>query len=149
MVYLLGRQPSRDDGQSTDDYFLCSLHTDITSKCSTRYNASSSGQTLEALCGPKDGYDGPRRDWASQNWRDIGFGFVQSMDLNTGMFNLSSSYARTLTQLQLMTPDLNPTLPSAAEGLVSMATCTALDLTKDYPFVPFWVSHALLGLPFC
>ena len=96
MVYILGQRPVLDVGEPTDDYFLCSLKTGVTTKCSTRYNASSSGQTLEALCGPEHEYDGPdpvSTDYrVIPNWRDIGFGFLNAMSLNTGVMNLNASY---------------------------------------------------------
>jgi hypothetical protein len=44
-----------------------------------------------------------------------------------------------LDTVQLQEPKLNPLLPSPAEALSSMAACTALDLVKDFTFVPFWV----------
>jgi hypothetical protein len=118
----------------------------VTPSCRTRYIASSSGQTLEALCGPDDlneevfrVIDSEESNFVGANWAEIGSGFLEAMSLNSGVRNLSSSYARTLTSLQLTQPELNPLLPSPAEALLSMVSCTALDLTSDFPFVMFWV----------
>jgi hypothetical protein len=142
MVYLLGLQPASDIYPETGDYFLCSLKTGITQACSTRFNASSSGQTLEALCGPEYRYDGvgsTNNDITIPNWRDIGFDFLNAMSLQTGIMDGMASYPRILTQMQLREPKLDPKLPSPAEALLAMASCTALDLVQEIPFVPFWV----------
>jgi hypothetical protein len=142
MVYVLGQRPRLLDDTEPNEYFLCSMKAGVTKECSTRFNASSSGQSLEAVCGPEHRYDmAPTIDDVTilPNWRDIGFDFLNAMTLNAGVVDGDSSYARTLTQLQLREPKLNPLLPSPAEALLSMAACTALDLVKDFPFVPFWV----------
>ncbi|CAO2655079.1 Nn.00g118120.m01.CDS01 [Neocucurbitaria sp. VM-36] len=134
-IYLLGKHPENQ----IDDYFICSLKTGITSSCFTRYNASSSGQTLEALCD-----DGVQPDAAndvdfkvSPEWREIGFHLLNSLSLNNGVFDGAASTARIFTQLQLVQRELSAKLPSPAEALLSMATCTVLDLTRNFPFQPF------------
>jgi hypothetical protein len=141
-VYVLGQRPRLPDDTEPNDYFLCSMKAGVTKECSTRFNASSSGQSLEAVCGPEHRYDmAPTIDDVAigPNWRLIFFDFLNAMTLNTGILDWKASYPRTLTQFQLREPKLNPLLPSPAEALLSMATCTALDLVKDFPFVPFWV----------
>lgn len=142
MVYILGTRPASQSAPVAKDYFLCSLKAGITTQCSTRYRASSSGQSLEALCNAENRYDGPRESSADveilPDWRDIGFDFLNSMSLNTGMIDGDASMSRLLTQLQLHTSDLDPQLPSPAEALLAMASCTVLDLTRDFAFFPFW-----------
>lgn len=140
-VYILGRHP---EPEVTEDYFICSLKSFLTTACITRYSASASGRTLEAICDPDMT---PIELGTSENlfeivvpqWRDIGFDMLNSMQLNAGLNDGNASMTRTLTQLQLMQWNLNPQLPSPAEALLSMSTCTVLDLTRNFPFVSFWV----------
>ncbi|CAN9192379.1 unnamed protein product [Alternaria alternata] len=139
-VYLLGKAPDN----TTEDYFLCSMKAGITTSCTTRYNASSGGQSLEAVCdGPhgnisEDASIQPLRSNGDKaalvGWRELGFNLLNSLSLNNGVFDGDASTARIFTQLQLTEPKLNKTLPSPAEALLSMTTCTVLDLTQDFPF---------------
>ncbi|KAF2844922.1 hypothetical protein T440DRAFT_461331 [Plenodomus tracheiphilus IPT5] len=141
-AYLLGKAP---DG-TTDDYFLCSMKTGVTTSCTTRYNASSEGQSLEALCanGARSQDDdamvpptvGSDRT-ALSGWLGMAFDLLNSISLNNGVFDGDASTARILTQLQLKEPVLNKTLPSPAEGLASIMMCTVLDLTQNFPFEVF------------
>ena len=120
----------------------------ITTSCTTHYNASSNGQSLEAVCDhengtrSKDAVIEPIRSngerLALVGWRDLGFYLLNSLSLNNGVFDGDASTARILTQLQLTEPKLNKTLPSPAEALLSMMTCTVLDLTQNFPFQPIW-----------
>lgn len=64
-------------------------------------------------------------------------GTLDAISLQTGIFDGSATYYWLLTQKQLDEPKLDPKLPSPAEGLLAMASCTALDLVQDIPFVPF------------
>ncbi|KAI4714298.1 hypothetical protein J4E89_001748 [Alternaria sp. Ai002NY15] len=142
-VYLLGKAPDN----TTEDYFLCSMKAGITTSCTTRYNASSGGQSLEAVCDDANGKHSddsaiqPLRSTddrtALVGWRDLGFNLLNSLSLNNGVFDGDASTARIFTQLQLTEPKLNKTLPSPAEALLSMTTCTVLDLTQNFPFQPF------------
>ena len=119
----------------------------ITTSCTTRYNASSGGQSLEAVCDDTNGKHSddsaiqPLRSTddrtALVGWRDLGFNLLNSLSLNNGVFDGDASTARIFTQLQLTEPKLNKTLPSPAEALLSMTTCTVLDLTQNFPFQPF------------
>ncbi|KAI8942946.1 hypothetical protein NX059_000984 [Plenodomus lindquistii] len=145
-AYLLGKAP---DG-TTDDYFLCSMKAIITTDCTTRYNASSSGQSLEALCNNHSNSQGEnvagpisRGDkYALSGWLGMAFDLLNSISLNNGVFDGDASTARILTQLQLREPILNKTLPSPAEGLASIMMCTVLDLTQNFPFEVFANSTA-------
>jgi hypothetical protein len=141
-VYLLGKAPDN----TTSDYFLCSMKAGMTTSCTTRYNASSGGQSLEAVCDDENGKHSddaaiqPLRSNGDRvalvGWRDLGFNLLNSLSLNNGVFDGDASTARILTQLQLTEPKLNKTLPSPAEALLSMTTCTVLDLTQNFPFQP-------------
>lgn len=147
-VYLLGKAPDN----TTSDYFLCAMKAGITTSCTTHYNASSGGQSLEAVCDDENGKHSddaaiqPLRSngdtAALVSWRDLGFNLLNSLSLNNGVFDGDASTARILTQLQLTEPKLNKTLPSPAEALLSMTTCTVLDLTQNFPFQPFWDTMA-------
>ncbi|KAL6703897.1 hypothetical protein ACN47E_008933 [Coniothyrium glycines] len=135
-VYLLSKHPQNQ----ADDYLICSLKTGITNSCYTRYNATSSGQTLEALCDEHIHIDTTQNiDFqTTASWREIGFHLLNSLSLNNGVFDGAASTARIFTQLQLSARKLSATLPSPAEALLSMATCTVLDLTRTFPFhAPF------------
>jgi hypothetical protein len=143
-VYVLGKHPDIDN----TDYFLCSLKAGITSICSTRYNASSSGLTLEALCGKdatemaymKKHLDAPELQ-DKVDWRYTADDLLRIVGLNMDNVNGNTSTSRVLTQLQLKETQLNTTLPSPAEALISLALCTTLDLAKGVPFVPFYVRY--------
>jgi hypothetical protein len=145
----------------------------ITAACSTRFNASSSGQSLEAICNEKAAQqarhmgakEASKPFITSPSWRDLGTELISSLSHDIGLsdgnalcqhihymylqatiegrsaFLLSNTlYRRALTQLSLKRNKLNSALPSMAEALLSMATCTVLDLTPDFPFASFWAS---------
>jgi hypothetical protein len=143
MSYLLGKSTPRGDEGTSDDYFVCSLKSGVTEQCSTRYNASSSGQTLEALCGPEYRYDGTNSTGVDRVTSGGGVisELLRAMTLNTGIIDGSGPWPWLFTQFQLSGPELNTSLPSPAEALLSMGTCTALDLAKAIPFVPRWVRY--------
>lgn len=114
--------------------------------CSTRYTASASEKTLEALCDPESRYDGPTPssgDFDSgPNWHWLGSTLVYNdgMQLDTETkVGVNPLIAGLTGQFQLTESTLNPELPSLAEALLSMASCTTLDLIQDFPFVPIWV----------
>ncbi|KAF2108286.1 hypothetical protein BDV96DRAFT_587524 [Lophiotrema nucula] len=140
-AYVLGRHPDRN----RTDYFLCSLKMQTTSICSTRYNASTSGQTLEVLCDEQHKAMAYKSSSPESldfidvvDWFTPAFDVLNAMSLNTGMIDGNGSLPRTFTSLQLQEPRLNDSLPSPAEALVSMGLCTALDLIQGVPFVDFW-----------
>jgi hypothetical protein len=139
MTYLLGKSIPRDDGGGSDDYFMCSLKMGVTEQCSTRYNASASGHTLEALCGPEYRYTGVNStgiDRVLPAGGSIPFGILNAMTFFAGIIDNNSSWPYMLSQFQLSAPHLDTKLPSLAEGLLSVGTCGALDLIKDMPFDP-------------
>ncbi|KAK5113040.1 hypothetical protein LTR85_011062 [Meristemomyces frigidus] len=149
-VYVLGKggvSDSEGNPTETDDYSLCKLSVSLTPYCSTQYNASASGGTLEAIC--EDPNDKLAYNWSlstatsgnysvSKDWPNIASEWGRSLSLNDGFYNGNGSNARLLTQLILTTPQLNPALPSMAEALAVMAGCTLLQSATDAPFVEFW-----------
>ena len=122
--------------------------------CSTQYNASASGGTLEAVCDPHDlnsttdelQYIKSLPVATSGNfsvnldWPNIASEWGQSLSLNVGQFDGNGSNSRLLTQLILPQTaiKLNPALPSIAEALAVMAGCTLILASTDAPFVEFW-----------
>lgn len=151
-VYLLGKGgPSDSQGNPTPDnnYALCQLKVSQTPYCSTQYNASASGGTLEAVCedyNDKLQYNRSLTTASSGNfsvnkdWPNIASMWGRSLSLNDGVFDGNGSNARLLTQLVLtnVSAQLNPALPSMAEALAVMAGCTLLQSATDAPFVEFW-----------
>ncbi|OCK83244.1 hypothetical protein K432DRAFT_402226 [Lepidopterella palustris CBS 459.81] len=150
-IYLLGT----GDPSLAEKYVLCSMKVSLSPACSTRYNATGSGGTMEAIC------EDPTDDLAyvhslsnasvgltNQDWPNIGFDWANSMSLNTGIVDANASNSRLLTQLILQSPELNKALPSPAEALAVMAGCTLLMSAQDTPFVEFWnYSLPLLETP--
>ncbi|KAJ4356262.1 uncharacterized protein N0V89_004293 [Didymosphaeria variabile] len=150
-IYLLGAGGNMDDGTSQNGtYMVCKIHVTLTSKCTTQYNATGSGGSMEALCEDKD----PHMAYINSNsseaesvsmtdWRDIGFDWSNAMSLNAGLTDGAASNARLLMQLMLKENDegefdVNPSLPSPAEALAVMSGCTLLMSAIDSPYVMFW-----------
>ncbi|KAF2792545.1 hypothetical protein K505DRAFT_307491 [Melanomma pulvis-pyrius CBS 109.77] len=148
-IYLLGQGGKDTRSDKTGVFFLCQIRATLTPQCNTRYNATGSGGSLEAVCNEDDdmGYIKSMTNATSTlrepDWRDIGFDWSNSMSLNTGIMDANASNSRLLTQLALQ-PDgsgevnLNPSLPSPAEALAVMSGCTLLMAAQDSPFVMFW-----------
>lgn len=155
-IYILGRGGSVDQsGAPVDANFgLCSLRVGLTAKCSTLYNASSTGGRLDAICEeksddsrfektqPKDGvFYG--NDTISADWVNIGSEWAKSIALNDGSVTGNSSNARTWTQLFLSQSSLDwegnavlsSAMPSPAEALAVMSGSTLLQSAQDTPFV--------------
>jgi hypothetical protein len=157
-IYLLGQGGPADDGSdATGTYALCKIDVSITPECSTRYNVTGSGGTMEALCEGRAGnmayiksQPDALRHISIADWRDIGTDWSNSLSLNTGIMDGNASNSRLLTQLMLMPKnpdpkalqvDLSQALPSMAEALAVMSGCTLLKAMLDAPFVMFWVSR--------
>lgn len=151
-IYLLGKSGT------SSDYVLCSIEAYLTPHCSTRYNVSSSGATLEAVCeDTEDGMqylrsqsDAPSGNFTiSTDWVEGAVDWSNSLSLGTGLTDGNASNARLLMQLVIPSTtsplQLNPTLPSPAEALAVMAGCTLLMGTQDAPFVEFWNYTAAPG----
>jgi hypothetical protein len=156
-IYLLAQGGPSDDGSDMTGVFsLCRMQLSITPVCSTRYNVTGSGGTMEALCEERDRSiqyieSMPNATVVTNvaNWRDIGFDWSNSLSLNTGLVDANASNSRLLSQLMLqprnadpqnLDVDLSKVLPSMGEALAVMASCTLLKSMVDAPFVTFWVS---------
>ncbi|EOA90584.1 uncharacterized protein SETTUDRAFT_166561 [Exserohilum turcica Et28A] len=155
-IYLLGQGGPDDMGpDGTGIYSLCKLQVSIATGCSTRHNVTGSGGTMEALCGePNDKMafvetekEASKNTQGVANWRDIGTDWANSLSLGTGLMDANASTSRLLTQLILkpkgqvgdnIDVDLSPALPSLAEALAVLSSCTLLLSMVDTPFVTFW-----------
>lgn len=161
-IYLLGAGANALNGT----YMVCKLHVTLTPNCTTQYNATGSGGSMEALCDEKDPHMAYKYSNSSEkslglpDWRDVGFDWSNSLSLNAGITDGEAANARLLTQLMLAPGsdgnfDLNPYLPSPAEALAVMAGCkylptltpstmlipvpgTLLMSAIDAPYVMFW-----------
>jgi len=144
-IYLLGRD-------ATDNFALCSLKVFQTPFCSTEYNASVVGASLEAKCidDPKDNVTNPMRffntapkplqgnDTINKDWPYIGTEWSNSLSLNAGIDDGQAANARLLTELILSSPQLPVDRPSIAEALAVLASSTLLMSWQDAPFVQFY-----------
>ncbi|KAF2005150.1 hypothetical protein P154DRAFT_518695 [Amniculicola lignicola CBS 123094] len=149
-IYLLGQGGNNDDKNLTGQYVLCQLRMTITPYCSTRYNATGSGGSMEAFCNEDDDMayikhnKSAAKDTEVPNWMSIGFDWANSLSLNTGISDGAASNSRLLTQLILQKNEdtgdveLNKALPSPAEALSVMSGCTLLKAAWDAPYVEFW-----------
>ncbi|KAF1962908.1 hypothetical protein CC80DRAFT_369861, partial [Byssothecium circinans] len=158
-IYLLGSGGPIDNGPNLNGtYTLCKMYTTLTAKCTTQYNATGSGGTMEALCEGKGddmafhkSYPNATDTPMQTNWRDVAYDWANSMSLNAGITDGEASNARILTQLILRDNkkgeiDLDPALPSPAEALAVMSGCTLLMSAIDSPFILDWnYSIPLLG----
>ncbi|KAK7183842.1 hypothetical protein DPSP01_004462 [Paraphaeosphaeria sporulosa] len=144
-IYLLGAGANALNGT----YMVCKIHVTLTPNCSTQYNATGSGGSMEALCEDRDPHmaytysNSSEKSVPLPDWRDIGFDWSNSMSLNAGITDGQAANARLLTELMLQAGtdgnfDLNPFLPSPAEALAVMAGCTLLMSAIDAPYVMFW-----------
>lgn len=142
-IYLLGK----GGPESADNYFVCSIKAFQTPYCSTRYNASSAGSTLEAIC--EDETDKLQyinslfnashgNATISKDWVEMSSLWAESLSLGQGINDANASSSRLLTQLALTSAELSPALPSPAEALAVMAGCTLLLGSQDTAFVEFW-----------
>ncbi|KAI7508871.1 hypothetical protein KC347_g5739 [Hortaea werneckii] len=129
-IYILGKGGDLDSyGSPTnkDNYALCQLKVSQTPYCSTHYNASSNGGTLEAICtDPTEPSADPLQyiksspnapsgnDTLVPDWVNIASEWGRSLALNTGIVNANGSNARLLTQL-ILAASSAPT-SSAGEG---------------------------------
>jgi hypothetical protein len=134
----------------TSDYTLCELKSFLYPACSTPFNISGlSGATLQSFCDdPNDKmrYDSSVPDPPiSRNfdWKNIGWDWMISLSLNTGITNANSSTSRTLANLISVdtgpgSSALNPLMPSISEALAVMVGDTLLLSTVDAGFYHFW-----------
>ena len=149
-LYLLGTT-------GAGKYTVCSIRGSLTPNCSTEYRASLSGGTLTTNCeDPADDLSYHKSDPKATNgvldkdWINVAYDWITAISLNTGVMDGSASNSRLLTQFILLSPALNPSLPSIAEALAVLAGSTLLLSTIDAPFIHFWnysVSVPTLKVP--
>ncbi|KAI5210979.1 hypothetical protein E4T38_01564 [Aureobasidium subglaciale] len=153
-IYLLGRD-------ATNNYALCSIKVFQTPLCSTEYNASMVGASLEAKCSSDATVDLANKmryidsndkaitgkDTINKDWVYIGTEWANSLSLNAGINDGEASNARLLTELILTTPNLPRDRPSIAEALAVLASSTLLMSWQDAPFTQFWNYSTTTLLP--
>jgi hypothetical protein len=134
----------------TSNYTLCELRSFLYPACSTCYNISGlNGANLQSFCDdPSDKlrYDKSVTDPPLSrdfDWKSVGWDWMLSLSLNTGISNANSSTSRMLASLVPADSGagiakLNPLLPSIAETLAVMAGNTLLLSTIDANFYHFW-----------
>ncbi|THX96146.1 hypothetical protein D6D03_08907 [Aureobasidium pullulans] len=144
-VYLLGRD-------ATNNFALCSIKVFSTPFCSTEYNASLVGASLEAKCDDSHEVDLTKNmryidslsnatsgsDTINKDWPYIGTELFNSLSLNAGINDGQASNARLLGELILTKETLQPDRPSIAEALAVLASSTLLMSWQDAPFTQFW-----------
>ncbi|KAF2222448.1 hypothetical protein BDZ85DRAFT_200185 [Elsinoe ampelina] len=125
------------------NYVICELSASLTPDCSTHYNATTTGGSMEAVCGdPEDDLRYIVSNWnathgnvtRSKDWFDIALEWGNSLSLNTGISDGKASNSRLLMQLLLGSGQLSKALPSVAEALAVMAGSTLLFSSFDSPF---------------
>lgn len=141
-IYILGNAlPAAD---SYENYFLCQLQVSLEPNCYTRYNATGTGATLDAVCDDPSGklqYIDSAPESLGGNatldkeWPQVATNWAEALAFDTGAVDNNAATARLLTQLVLQQPLLSPNTPSAAEALAVMAGCTLLQSAQDSPFV--------------
>ncbi|KAF7185181.1 hypothetical protein HII31_13456, partial [Pseudocercospora fuligena] len=144
-MYVAGQSGEVKLG-AANAYFLCSLSVGMTPKCFSRYNASSGGGTLEAICETGDRLQYNRSQplahdgnvTLSKDWVNVGSDWSRSVSLNAGFQTGNASIARFLTQFMVTSANLSGGLPSTAEALAVLAGNTALISAVDSPAVAFW-----------
>lgn len=145
-VYMLGN-PS----VTSMEYVLCSIRAKETGKCSTLYNAASSGAFLSTKCednSNKYQYDTTVKDFHEGIWsadfKNIVGEWASSMSLGSGITGADASIERLVMQMMPShdnatdTYSLNPKLPSIGETLAVMAGSTLILSTQHSPFVQGW-----------
>ncbi|KAI4738776.1 hypothetical protein E4T50_10765 [Aureobasidium sp. EXF-12298] len=144
-IYLLG-------SDITGNYSLCSIKVFSTPFCSTEYNASVVGATLEAKCDNSKtaNLTNPMRyidsltnatsgnDTINTDWVEMAQEWSNSLSLNDGIIDGQAANERLLTELILSTRSLPTDRPSIAEALAVLASSTLLMSWQDAPFVQFW-----------
>jgi hypothetical protein len=151
-IYILGKGGPVDatgvsttqDGIGTN-YALCQMQAGLTDSCSTHYNASNSGSSMEAVCEEdsdplqyaKNRPEGMplRNDTLNADWPSIASTWAKSLSLSSGVVDGRSSNARILTQMIITSENFSSALPSMAEALAVMSGDTLIQSITDAPFV--------------
>ena len=139
-LYLLGT------GNHTNNtvYMLCALSSSLESGCTTTYHATVSGGSLAAECGKDKKESGGINLAFSDSSVEVGVRqkawvasavpWALSLSLNTGITDANAASGRLLTQLIPSTRQLDPKMPSMAEGLAELGVCTTVTGAMGAPF---------------
>ena len=126
-------------------FTLCSLRASLSPECSTRYHSTMSGGSMATHCNDPHNYLAYSRSQPSATsgvyqtgWRDVAAQWAIALSLNAGSIDGLSSNARLLAQLNPTEWSLDPKLPSIAEALAVLASCTLLMSSFDSPFIHYW-----------
>ena len=140
-LYVLSMSNDSND----KPYALCSLRASLTPECSTVYHSTMSGGTLYTHCEDADNrlaYSKSQPSITSgvykEDWRDVAAQWAIALSLGAGVNDADASNARLLSQFIPTEWSLSPKLPSIAEALAVMASCTLLMSTSDAPFIHYW-----------
>ncbi|MCJ1473189.1 hypothetical protein MMC13_001840 [Lambiella insularis] len=124
---------------------LCSISASFTTKCSTRFNASMSGNSMSSHCEDPDDplaywrtYPNANNGIRNPDWVNTAWSWALGINLNGGISDSDDSIGRLLTQLIPNTSTLDPYLPSISEALAVLSGCALLISSLDAPFVHFW-----------
>jgi hypothetical protein len=150
-LYILAKAPD----SLTKNYTLCGLRSSLNPFCSTWYNATGSGASLQANCGD----DSDKLAYIHSNtsathglvlsdWKNIGDVWASSLSLGTGITDGNAANSRLLTQLIPTEPALNPVMPSIAEALAVLGGCTLMVSSDSSPFRQGWIyANSYLNSP--
>jgi hypothetical protein len=143
-IYLLGATNT-----TTPPYVLCSLRAKQSGRCSTTYDVASSGAFLNSKCeDPTNNLQYSHRQtgfidgvWQA-DWKNIASEWANALSLGSGISDGQASNARLLMQMMPKYAngvyELDPKMPSVAEGLAVMAGSTLILSSQDAAFYPFW-----------
>ncbi|KAF2668798.1 hypothetical protein BT63DRAFT_426063 [Microthyrium microscopicum] len=143
-LYMLGQGGIDMESTTRGEYLLCRVKAGLTPKCATEYQAQDVSGTMRAHCeDPNDEMaynraNSSRATTVSLDWINVAETTLNALSLNNGVIDGQASNARLLMQLMLQNMELNPALPSPAEALAVMTSCSLLMSSQDSPFVEFW-----------
>ncbi|KAI0433498.1 hypothetical protein F5Y09DRAFT_62844 [Xylaria sp. FL1042] len=145
-MYILAKP-----NQTLTDYTVCELRSWLTPKCSTTFDLSgTSGGHMKARCedpSDRNAYERTVPEGTSLapapsgDWRNVAQEWQLALDFNGGVTTNNASNARLLTSLFPDKPELNPLLPSMAEGIAVLATSTLAASSIDSTFQPQWMHY--------
>ena len=123
---------------------LCSLRSSMTPVCSSEYNVTMSGGSLNTICTPNNplayGKSHPEATSGVYNpdWVNLAQQWALATSLDSGLNDGMASNSRLLSQLVPTSDELDPTLPSIAEAIAMSAGCTLVMGTLNSPFIHTW-----------
>ncbi|KAI1350841.1 hypothetical protein F5Y01DRAFT_137005 [Xylaria sp. FL0043] len=137
--------------QTLTDYTVCELRSWLTPKCSTSFELSGTlGGNMKARCEDLSDQNAYERTVPagtdltpvpSGDWRNVAREWQLALDFNGGVTTNNASNARILTSLFPNKPELNPLLPSMAEGIAVLATSTLVAGSINSTLQPQWTHY--------